>query len=113
MSYTVTDKLMIAALIAQFLLIVIGGTFSAHAVGVWLTNRREERSIAKDERLAAAQRRADHDRQQWMELVKMRDNTISEQTPKMAVLERRLERMEDLLKASEDERRKMMGVAEK
>ena len=106
--YSTTDKLMIGALVCHFLLIVIGGTFSAHAVGVWLTNRREERNVIRDARLAQAQHRADNDRREWTELLKEKDARINDQGMKLAVLERRLERMEDLLKASEDERRKLM-----
>ena len=109
--YTMQDKFMIGALIVQFLLIAMAGTFSAHAVGVWLTNKREEREGIKDERVEEAQRRADDARIHWTNLLEDRNRVIADQAAKIAMMERRVERMEDLLTASEAERRKLMEVA--
>ena len=113
MQYTVTDKLMLAAIIMQFLIVVIAGTFSVHAVGVWLTNRREERGRIRDAEIDAQRRRSDRDRMQWAELLKDRENTIADQKVRRAVAERRLERLEDLLSASDTERRRLMQEATK
>ena len=106
--YTMQDKFMIGALIVQFLLIAMTGTFSAHAVGAWLTNKREERKVIRDQKVDAAQRRADIERNHWANLLKDRDQVIADQAAKIAMMERRVERMEDLLTASEAERRRLM-----
>jgi len=108
MSYTVTDKLMLAAIVMQFIIVVIGGTFSAHAASVWLTNKREERRVIRDSNVERIQRRADTERTHWTELLKDRDGTIASQQARLVIMEQRLERMEDLLSVSEKERRRLM-----
>ena len=110
MTYTVTDKLMLAAIVMQYILVVIGGTFSAHAASAWLTNKREERRVIRDAGVDRAQRRADQERVHWANLVSDRDKTISDQAIRIAMQERQIERLQELLTASESERRKMMEV---
>lgn len=111
MQYTVTDKLMLACIIMQFLIVVIAGTFSVHCVGVWLTNRREERHMRQLEEVEAQRKRSDNERREWTRLLDAREATISDQKTKLAVAERRLERLEDLLAASDSERRRLMEEA--
>ena len=111
MTYTVTDKLMLACIIMQFLIVVIAGTFSVHCVGVWLTNRREERHTKQLDEVENQRRRSDKERVHWAELLREREATISDQQTKLAVAERRLERLEDLLAASDHERRRLMEEA--
>ena len=108
MTYTVTDKLMLAAIVMQFIIVVIGGVFSAHAASAWLTNKREERRVIRDANVDRIQRRADTERAHWTELLKDRDNKIADQRARLAVMEQRLERMEDLLSVSEKERIRIM-----
>lgn len=113
MTYTVTDKLMLAAIIMQFLIVVIAGTFSVHAVGVWLTNRREERHLHQLEEVETQRKRSDSERREWTRLLDERESIISDQRTRLAVAERRLERLEDLLSASDHERRRLMEEATK
>ena len=92
----------------QVTVVVIGGTFSAHAASAWLTNKREERKLTRDAGVDRAQRRADQERASWANLVNDRDKTIRDQAIRIAAQERQIERLQDLLTASEGERRKMM-----
>jgi len=106
--YTIHEKFELVALIILFSMIVIGGVFSANCVSAWLTNRREERKAVADERFEKAVRRADEARQYWIGLLDEKEKTNSSLVAENRDLQRRLARMEELLSASENERKRLM-----
>lgn len=106
--YTLSERVLMGMYAVLFLMVLIGGVFTANAVSMWLANRREERRAYRDKRLKKAEEKMDQETANWIALVNAKSDTITALQVECRELQRRLARMEDLLAVSEQERRKLM-----
>ena len=106
--YTITDKMLIGAISMLTILTILLCVFSANMASAWLTNKREERKRIQNEYAKKTMRRADADREQYMQWLEDKDKRCAQLEVECGDLRRRLERVIDLLGVSERERQKLM-----
>lgn len=104
MVYSVSEKVFIGGLSLIFCIVLIGFTALIFSISIWAKNKKLERIAYKDHREANAIARHERDREEWMGLLGMKDDKISELTGKLNVMTRKYQMTKQLLEQSEKER---------
>ena len=104
MAYTISEKVFIGGLSVMFCMIVIGFVALIYSASIWAKNKRNERIEYAEMRQQEISARANHEREEWMELLKIKDEKISSLTAKLNETTRLYEINKQLLEQSERER---------
>lgn len=106
MVYSLTDKVFIGGVILLFFIALMQSVFTIYALTIWITNKREQRSmeLIRDEQREKI--RAVNEVHEWTALLNEKDNKIRQLSIENAELKNKKNRVTKLLEKSEKERLK-------
>ena len=106
MIYSLTDKVFIGAVTLLYFIALMQSAFTIYALKIWLTNKREQRTmeLIRDEQRERI--RATNEVHEWTALLNEKDNKIHQLMIENAGLKNKKNRVTKLLEKSENERLK-------